>query len=184
LEALRRGLWLTLVVTCTALATWPALAESPADIEARLFTHIDPAAAEWTSGIATWYSRRLVGRRTTSGEPYRADALTAAHKTWPLGSHLIVRNPRNHREVAVRINDRGPQNPTLMIDLSQAAASALGILQRGSALVEVREAQPAEWAAFRVNRPHRKAKVRSRIQPARHKKTPAIRRPTPGKLKP
>ena len=74
-------------------------------------------------GLATWYGgKRWHGRRTASGERFDRQALTAAHKTLPLGSRVRVVNLSNGREVTVRINDRGPFSPQLIIDLSEAAA--------------------------------------------------------------
>ena len=87
-------------------------------------------------GIASWYGSRFHGRRTASGERFDMNALTAAHRTLPLDSEVRVRNPANGRTVTVRINDRGPFHPGRLIDLSRAAALALGVLDRPS-LVEV-----------------------------------------------
>lgn len=81
-------------------------------------------------GVASWYGRRFHGRRTASGERFDMHALTAAHRTLPLSSHARVRNPANGREVRVRINDRGPFHGRRVIDLSYAAAAALGLLNR------------------------------------------------------
>lgn len=88
-------------------------------------------------GLASWYGRTLQGRRTASGERFNMHELTAAHRTLPFGTHVMVRNPRNQREVVVRINDRGPHQPDRVIDLSRAAASALGLLGRGEASVDL-----------------------------------------------
>jgi peptidoglycan lytic transglycosylase len=65
--------------------------------------------------------------KTASGEPPAPHAMTAAHRTLPLGSHVRVTNRRNGRSVLVRINDRGPFLPGRIIDLSPAAAKALDI---------------------------------------------------------
>ena len=59
------------------------------------------------------------------------NALTAAHPSLPFGTRVLVRNPRNGREVAVRINDRGPFTGGRIIDLSRAAAQAIGLLEAG-----------------------------------------------------
>ncbi|WP_298833370.1 septal ring lytic transglycosylase RlpA family protein [uncultured Piscinibacter sp.] len=94
------------------------------------------------TGIASWYGRPFHGRRTATGEVYDMHAMTAAHKTMPLPSYALVRNPRNKREVVVRVNDRGPFKPGRIIDLSRAAARKLGI--GGIAKVEVRRLTHAE----------------------------------------
>jgi rare lipoprotein A len=88
-------------------------------------------------GLASWYGRKFQGRPTASGEPYDLHAMTAAHKTMPIPSYAVVRNPANGREVVVRVNDRGPFADGRIIDLSWAAALRLGLLA-GVAPVEVR----------------------------------------------
>lgn len=78
-------------------------------------------------GKASWYGGRFHGRRTASGERFNKHALTAAHKTLPLGSKVIVTNLKNNSSVVVEINDRGPFVRGRIIDLSQAAAQAIGM---------------------------------------------------------
>jgi rare lipoprotein A len=94
-----------------------------------------PLEAELGRGKASWYGAKFHGRRTSSGERYDMDDLTAAHPTLPLGTRVRVRNVSNGREVVVRINDRGPRIGDRIIDLSRAAASALGFLKSGKAHV-------------------------------------------------
>lgn len=97
-----------------------------------------PAPATILSrGRASWYGARFHGRRTSSGEPFDMNDLTAAHPTLPFGTKLRVRNQSNGREVVVRINDRGPHVRGRIIDLSKAAAAALGFLRAGEARVEL-----------------------------------------------
>ena len=83
------------------------------------------------TGNASWYGRAHQGRKTASGEPFDMNALTAAHRTLPLGTRVLVTNLRNGRTVQVRINDRGPQIPDRIIDLSYAAARALDAVGNG-----------------------------------------------------
>ena len=90
------------------------------------------------TGRASWYAARFVGRRTASGERYDAHALTAAHRTLPLLSYVRVTNPANGKSVVVKINDRGPYHRGRLIDLSAAAARALGLRHAGTGRVEVR----------------------------------------------
>lgn len=85
------------------------------------------------SGIASWYS--LPGQRTANGERMNPNAMTAAHKTLPFGSVVKVTNLDNGKAVHVRINDRGPYIKGRVIDLSKAAAKAIGMLPRGTAHV-------------------------------------------------
>ncbi|HSN88789.1 MAG TPA: septal ring lytic transglycosylase RlpA family protein, partial [Thermoanaerobaculia bacterium] len=88
-------------------------------------------------GWASWYGPELHGEPTASGEPFDMHALTAAHRTLPLGSYAEVRNLTNGKTVMVRINDRGPFPAERVIDLSHAAAGKIDMLKSGSALVEV-----------------------------------------------
>lgn len=89
------------------------------------------------SVLASWYGQELHGRRTASGERFDMNAMTAAHRDWPFGTRVRVRSVDTGREVVVRINDRGPRHPDREIDLSAAAARALGIQQRGVARVQL-----------------------------------------------
>jgi len=91
----------------------------------------DPGEGVIARGLASWYGEPFHGRRTASGEVYDMNELTAAHKTLPFGTRVRVRHARTGKEVTVRINDRGPHVPGRIIDLSRAAASALGIVQGG-----------------------------------------------------
>lgn len=86
-------------------------------------------------GIASWYGPGFHGKATASGEPYDMYAFTAAHKTLPFGTVVRVVDLATGRSVVVRINDRGPFVAGRIIDLSYAAAEALGILARGTARV-------------------------------------------------
>lgn len=89
-------------------------------------------------GHASWYGRSFQGSPTASGELFDMHALTAAHRTLPLGSYARVRNLDNGRSVVVRINDRGPHARRRTIDLSYAAARKIAMVSRGTAPVEVR----------------------------------------------
>jgi rare lipoprotein A len=89
------------------------------------------------TGEASWYGGAHQGRPTSSGEPFDTRKLTAAHPTLPFGTQLLVTNLRNGRSVEVRVNDRGPAVPGRIIDLSQAAAEALGYLGAGLAPVRI-----------------------------------------------
>ena len=88
-------------------------------------------------GEASWYGPGLEGKKTASGEIFDDSKLTAAHKTIPLGSKAKVTNLTNGKTVEVQINDRGPFIDGRMVDLSQAAAKALGMIDRGTARVQI-----------------------------------------------
>jgi rare lipoprotein A len=98
-------------------------------------------------GLASWYGLAFQGRRTASGERFDMNAFTAAHPTLPFGTRVLVRNPRNDRAVVVRINDRGPFVPGRIIDLSHAAARALGMLSFGPKVVVLTEPGPEHAGA-------------------------------------
>ena len=88
-------------------------------------------------GRASWYGRDFHGKKTSNGEIYNMYAMTAAHKTLPLGTYVKVYNLENNRSVVVRINDRGPFVRGRIIDLSYTAAKDIGIVGPGTARVEV-----------------------------------------------
>ena len=85
---------------------------------------VAPAAL---SGPACYYAKKFEGRRTASGEVFRHDLFTAAHKDLPLGTVVLVRSRATGGEVILRINDRGPFGGRFIIDLTRAAAEALGV---------------------------------------------------------
>ena len=98
---------------------------------------LPPAATPIDGGVASYYGRRFHGRRTASGERFDMNAMTAAHRTLPFGSMVEVTNPRTGKTVTVRINDRGPFHGGRVIDVSRAAATELGLIQRGQDTVEL-----------------------------------------------
>ena len=88
-------------------------------------------------GIASWYGEEFDGQETANGEIFKADRLSAAHKTLPLPSYVKVTNLDNQRSMIVRVNDRGPFVRGRILDVSEAAARQLGFHQEGKALVRV-----------------------------------------------
>ncbi len=88
-------------------------------------------------GRASWYGPGFSGKKTASGAAFDEEKFTAAHRTIPLGSRARVTNLANGKSVEVEINDRGPYVQGRIIDLSQAAAHALGIVDRGTARVRI-----------------------------------------------
>lgn len=95
-------------------------------------------------GNATYYHHRFHGRRTSDGGKYHKDSMTCAHKTYPFGTLLKVRNPRNQKEVIVKVTDRGPFSRRLIIDLSYRAANLIDMIHHGIAPVEVSVYRPIE----------------------------------------
>jgi rare lipoprotein A len=98
-------------------------------------------------GVASWYGPGFHGKPTASGEVYDMHALTAAHRTLPLGTLVEVRNLENGRRLVARINDRGPHVRGRIVDLSMGAAQALGLDQAGTARVRltVLRAADRDW---------------------------------------
>ncbi len=88
-------------------------------------------------GIASWYGKEFHGKRTASGEIFNMYKRTAAHRTLPFGTYVLVRNLRNNRTTIVRINDRGPFVKNRIIDLSYMAAKDIGLIGPGTAPVEI-----------------------------------------------
>jgi len=88
-------------------------------------------------GIASWYGPGFHGKKTARGDIYNQNALTAAHKTLPLGSKVRVTNLNNGNTVDVEINDRGPYVEGRIIDLSRAAAGALDFVESGTIRVNI-----------------------------------------------
>ena len=87
------------------------------------------------TGLASYYDKKYNYRKTSNGEIYDPDSLTAAHPFLPCNTIALVTNTKNNKSVTVRINDRMPEHPGRIIDLSPAAAKKLGMMQDG--IVEV-----------------------------------------------
>ena len=92
----------------------------------------------YQQGEASWYGPGFHGRKTANGERFNQEALTAAHRKLPLGTRISVRNLDNGATVNLRINDRGPYAGGRILDVSKAAARELGMLQSGTATVQIR----------------------------------------------
>ncbi|ACX96104.1 septal ring lytic transglycosylase RlpA family protein [Halothiobacillus neapolitanus] len=93
-------------------------------------------------GVASWYGPNFQSKPTSSGERYNMYAMTAAHKTLRIPSYVLVTNMENGKQVVVRVNDRGPFVSNRIIDLSYAAAKKIGMIGRGTAMVDVRSITP------------------------------------------
>lgn len=89
-------------------------------------------------GSASWYGVPFHGRKTASGEIYDMNGMTCAHRTLPFGTVLLVTNINNGRSATVRVTDRGPYVSGRIVDLSRGAASAIGMLETGTAQVELK----------------------------------------------
>lgn len=89
-------------------------------------------------GVASWYGHPYHGRRTSNGEVYNMNELTAAHKSLPFGVWVEVKNKKNNQSVLVRINDRGPFVDGRIIDISKAAADKIDMVRMGIAPVKIK----------------------------------------------
>jgi rare lipoprotein A len=131
---------------------WPALAHKPlltentsenrrlikqaisvAAVAAALFTFSTAAYAQ--CGGASWYGPGFNGKKAASGEIFNENAMTAAHRSLPFGTKLLVTDQNTGRQIKVTINDRGPFHGKRIIDLSKAAAGELGFRNRGTTSV-------------------------------------------------
>ena len=92
-----------------------------------------------STGVASYYANKFDGRRTSSGEVFRQDSLTAAHKNLPFGTMLKVTNLSNDSVVYVKVNDRLPQSSKRMIGLSLTAAKQLNFIRAGLTKVSIQE---------------------------------------------
>jgi rare lipoprotein A len=121
-----------LIAGCSSRPLW-----RPTQPIVRGYPHRAPAANEHGLVKASWYGPGFAGKRTSSGERFNPNLMTAASKSLPLGSVVRVTNPRNGRSVRVRINDCGPFVRGRGLDLSHRAAERLGIARAGVARVKV-----------------------------------------------
>ena len=96
---------------------------------------ISSTAAYAQCGGASWYGPGFNGKRAASGEIFNENAMTAAHRSLPFGTKVLVVDQRTGKEIQVTINDRGPFHGSRIIDLSKAAATKLGFRNRGTTSV-------------------------------------------------
>lgn len=111
--------------------------QRPYTIEGKTYFPLPSAEGYVETGTASWYGNPFHGRKTSNGETYNMYAWTAAHKTLPMNTRLLVENLDNGRSTTVRINDRGPFVGTRIIDLSYNVARDLGIIKDGTGHVRI-----------------------------------------------
>jgi len=122
-------------------------------------------------GTASWYGPKFHGKPTATGERYNMNDITAAHKTLPLNSMVVVTNTQTGKSLNVRVNDRGPFVGDRIIDLSRAAANMLGLFEAGLGEVRVQYAGPADPRAPQMAENKFKQKsLLKRAQPKRKQK--------------
>lgn len=141
MQLISTHIWLLfLVLGCAPAPLYhggPGLARKPAGLP----TNKPETDIQWPlhtmTGIASFYGKEFHGRKTASGETFDMNAVTAAHRTLPFGTQVRVTHLDSGRSVTVRINDRGPFVKGRIIDLSQAAARAIGLDGVGQVRLEV-----------------------------------------------
>jgi len=111
--------------------------QKPYEVDGQRYQPLRDHQGFQQQGIASWYGKDFHGRKTSNGETYDMHAMTAAHKTLPLGVNVRVTRLETGRSVVVRVNDRGPFVAGRIIDLSYSAARQLGIVEAGTAPVRV-----------------------------------------------
>ncbi|HHO48800.1 MAG TPA: septal ring lytic transglycosylase RlpA family protein [Desulfobacteraceae bacterium] len=116
--------------------THPAT-QRPYTVNGKTYYPITSARGYWERGRASWYGRQFHGRKTANGEVFDMYAMTAAHKTLPMNTMLLVRNLDNGRQTVVRVNDRGPFIRGRIVDLSYKAAGELDMVRSGIATIEI-----------------------------------------------
>ena len=125
-------------------------------VAGKRYTPLTKVSSFSQTGKASWYSSQFHGRKTSSGERYNMNALSAAHKTLPIPSYARVTNMQNGKSVIVRVNDRGPFHGNRVIDVSRAAAQQLGFINQGTANVKVEQIIPGQTAAQTIISPNNK----------------------------
>jgi rare lipoprotein A len=110
--------------------------EEPQD-EFVLLPKVKTIRTIYQKGVATWYGPGFSDRKTSSGNEFDMFQFTAAHRELPLGTIIRVKNLENERCVVVLVNDRGPMNEKLILDLSKIAASNIDIIRKGSGKVDI-----------------------------------------------
>jgi len=118
-------------------ATYRQPTQKPYTVKGKRYEPLSSHQGFEQEGVASSYGREFHGRTTSNGEQFDMNAMTAAHKTLPMGVYVRVRHKHSGKEVVVRVNDRGPFVGNRIIDLSEEAASRLGMLQEGLAPVKI-----------------------------------------------
>lgn len=159
----------------------------PYEIAGRWYYPLQSARGYDQTGTASWYGPKFHGHLTANGERYDMHAMSAAHKTLPLPTLVRVTNLENGRQVVVRVNDRGPFVKNRLIDLSYAAAQALGFDGQGTTRVRVQTldgAAPERYVAssrpVRTPAPRPVAPVPAAVPTTMPERPRAVRTAAPG----
>ncbi|MDD2382997.1 MAG: septal ring lytic transglycosylase RlpA family protein [Sulfurospirillaceae bacterium] len=104
----------------------------PYTIDGKTYYPTMVSVGDYFSGVASWYGKDFHGKKTSNGEVYNMNDMTAAHKTLPMNTMLKVTNLKNNKSIVVRVNDRGPFVGSRIIDLSYNAATRLDLVAHGT----------------------------------------------------
>lgn len=115
-------------------------------LEGKTYRVLDSAAGYNEAGTASWYGAEYQGTQTAGCETFDMNSYSAAHRSLPLPSFVRVTNQQNGKKIIVRVNDRGPFDSNDLIQLSFAAANALGISRRNGTPVKVETLSPEQFA--------------------------------------
>jgi rare lipoprotein A len=115
----------------------PHPTQRPYKIKGKAYYPLPSADGYKETGTASWYGKPFHGRKTSNGETYNMYDWTAAHKTLPMNTYLLVENLDSKRKTTVRINDRGPFVKGRIIDLSYNVARKLGMIKKGTARIRI-----------------------------------------------
>jgi rare lipoprotein A len=124
-------------LAAVGLALLAACSHNPSPKDYKFPPPEQAALGTIVEGIASWYGPGFEGKKTSSGERFDSDALTAAHAYWAFGTRVKVTFLQTGRSVVVRINDRFPTHKGRAIDLSRAAAKAIGLIGPGTGMVRL-----------------------------------------------
>ncbi len=119
--------------------------KSPYTVWGKSYRVLPSSKGYKAEGVASWYGKKFHGYHTSNGEIYDMYQLSAAHKSLPLPSYVLVTHLGNGKQVLVRVNDRGPFHDGRVIDLSYAAAARLDMLGTGTAPVRIEAIDPVTW---------------------------------------
>lgn len=139
---IRRSLGSSVLIAVAVLLTacgGKSLQHAPSPAEPSIAS--GPEQINRVTGTAAWYGRELQGRKTASGELFDMHALSAAHRTLPLGTVIRVTNLENLKSVNLKITDRGPFIKSRVLDVSFGAAKELGFVEQGTARVSIETIQ-------------------------------------------
>ncbi len=130
---------IALAVACGAAACASRTTPAPAPVDTAPSPRDESRPVRVLHGKAVWYGGKWHGRKTASGERFNKHAMTAAHRSLPLGSRIRVINLENRRSIVLRVNDRGPygKDRSRILDVSEGAARRLGFKDRGWVRVRV-----------------------------------------------